>query len=161
MTAADYLERLEKCAVRDKLPPSELRPCSSADIMSVEHEVGMTLPSEYVDFLCQVGTGKEFGGLAIWFHLDLTRPGNVLECSQRLMHDQTQTMSEAGIDAEHYPEGLLIFYDPCDGGMYGFLPASDSVYHPHVYFWDCETHELEQVADNLYIFLALLCEDYS
>jgi hypothetical protein len=159
MTPAEYLEHLEKTAARDKLPASELRPCSSADIMSVEHEVGMSLPEEYVEFLCQVGVGTEFGGLAIWFHLDLTRPGNVIDRSQILMRDQTKIMEKGGVTAEQYPEDLLIFHDPCDGGMYGFLPDSDSAYKPCVYFWDCEMHELEQVADTFDAFLPSLCEE--
>ena len=161
MNPAEYLDHLDRGSLREGLPASELRPCFAADVMSVEREVGMSLPEQYVDFLCQVGVGDEFGGLARWFHLDLTRPGNIIAHSEALAAEQLRLMEETGVPAQHFPKGILFFYDSHDGVLYGFLPASDSSYKPAVFLWDCEEFVLEEAADNFFTFLSYLCEEIS
>ena len=161
MNPTEYLEHLQSCAERDGLAGSDLRPCSSADIMSVEREVGMSLPEEYVDFLCQVGAGEEHGGLARWFHLDMTRPGNVIDHSHTVMSEQLGRLRDNGQPTSRYPKNMLVAYDACDGVLYGFVPNSHSTYKPGVFCWDCDELALEKVADSFYEFLDYLADDSS
>ena len=163
MSPDKYVDHLDTGSLREGLPVSELRPCSAADITSFEREMGMSLPDQYVDFLCRVGAGDEFGGLARWFHLDLTRPGNIITRSAALVAEQARLLQAAGAPVGQLPDDILFFYDPHDGALYGFLPASDSdsdaEYQPAVFLWDCEEFSLEEVSSNLFGFLSYLCEE--
>lgn len=156
MYPPEYLEYLERCRKKEGLAKSDLRPCSAADVMSVERETGVSLPEEYVDFLCQVGAGEEHNGLACWYHLDITRPGNVVNHSHVVMTEQIQAMREAGVPVTRYPKNMLLIHDPCDGVIYGFVPNSGSTYKPGVYCWDLEEFELEQISECFGEFLEYL-----
>ena len=158
MRPSDYLNYLTDTAEKEGLPASDLRPCSSVDISSVEHEAGMHLPSQYIDFLCEVGTGKEYGGLSCWLHLDVTRPKNVIEFSRATREDQLEALKETGGSANGYPKGLLIVYDSNDGQLYGFRANSGSTYLDGVFCWDTDDLSLEKVADSFYEFLDYLAE---
>jgi SMI1-KNR4 cell-wall len=158
MNPGEYLNHLERSAERMHLASSDLRPASDVDITSVEREVGLSLPEDYVDFICRVGTGKEHGGTAEWFHVDITRPGNIIDHSHSIMKQQIKRLRDSGTPVSRYPKGMLVIYDACDGFLYGFVPNTGSTYKPGVYSWDCDDMQLDKVADTFEEFLDFLSE---
>lgn len=130
----EYRDALALIAAAHSLEPSSLRPVTASDIIAVERELGRTLPDEYATFLVEIGCGDEYGGLARWFHFDITEPGNVLEESTRFQ-------------ARGNPRGFLAVYDPFDGDVYGFLPMQRS-YRSEPHSWNQERRELRQLASS-------------
>lgn len=159
MRPSEYLEHLRSYGDDEHLPLSDLRTASEVEVESAERETKLALPDEYVNFLCSVGAGDVYGGLGSWFHLDITRPGNILSHSQAIMQSQLQEMKKCGIPLRRWPKGFLIIYDSHDGTYYGLLPnASSGSYRPDVFCWDTEEHEISKVADSFYLFLDYLVQ---
>lgn len=79
-----------------------------SEIISVENELRVELPKQYEDFIAEVGVGEEYGGLAVWLHLDLTQHGNLVEVNKRLWG--------GGV----IPRSMIAVYDSMDGELYGF-----------------------------------------
>jgi len=157
MTPAQYLEHLENTSLAEKFPSSELRPHSSVEVLSIERETQRQFPPAYVEFVCEIGTGDEFGGLARWLHLDVARPNNVLDYTNKIKESQLSLMAEAGRPASKYPKDFIVFYDSLDDAVYGFC-LTDKEYQENVFCWDCEIHEIDEVAATFSEFLDYLAE---
>lgn len=155
MHPTQYLDKLTDLSEQDHLPLSELRPVPATDIMAVERELGFELPSQYIDFLCLVGVGSELG-VARWHHLDLGRSGNLLSLREEWRHPQLEAMRAARVKMSRLPRGFLPIYDPCDGEVFGLVPASRHKFKQAVYCWDTETFELWEVAKDFNDFLDYL-----
>lgn len=154
----DYIKCLELLSERDALPASELYPALTTDVLTVERELGVELPEDYEDFLTIVGSGPEFGGVAWWYHLDITRPGNILEVNHELAKEQAQLMRKAGKAPSDFPNGFLAIYDACDGEVFGFERDTKGKFLPHVIAWDTEDYTSQRIADDLCGFLDFLLE---
>jgi hypothetical protein len=159
MWPSDYLEHLRTYGDAEHLPPSDLRPCSEVEIESAERETKIGLPDDYVNFLCEVGTGDVYGGLGRWLHLDVSRPGNVIAHSRSIQMAQVEEMKGKGIPQRRYPKDFLVIYDPLDGVLYGLAPHSTSAYKGGVFCWDTEAHALTRVADSFLEFLDFLAAE--
>jgi hypothetical protein len=147
-----YLECLQLVAARDSLPPSDLHPVLATDIYTLEREIGASLPDQYEDFLREAGCGEEHGGLSRWHHLDITRPGNLIEINHEFAHQQIKRMRSEGISVSRFPRALFVVYDPCDGEVYGFMQDS-SRFNPQVVAWDTDEFTLRTVAQSFAEFL--------
>ena len=158
MKPRDYLQCLELITLRDDLSPSELHPALTTEVLTIERELGAELPEAYEEFLTEVGCGCEFGGVAWWYHLDITRPGNLLEVNQHLVREQAQAMRQIGRSPTEFPTGFLAVYDPCDGEVFGFQLNGGGRYAPAVWAWDTEEFELREVAPDMCHFLDYLLE---
>jgi hypothetical protein len=141
MTAEQYLEYLEIYA-QDEHVKLALRPVQMSQIFELVAQLKIELPKQYETFLTTVGCGEECGGMGLWYHLDLTSPGSVLERSR-------------GIPSTSPAKGMLAIYDSYDGDIYGFLPGKRS-FRPQVHALNTETNELHKVADNFEDFLDCL-----
>lgn len=157
MRPAVYLECLKLIAERDQLEPCDLQPVTLSSILAVEDELGAHLPDQYEDFLLQLGAGEEHGGLARWYHLDITRPGNLLEANEKLREAQTTEMRAHGRRRASFPKEFLAVYDPREGEVFGFMRDGQS-YGASVYVWDMEDYFLEQAADDFSSFLESLVD---
>lgn len=156
MLPEQYREHLQVAAETLGLPVCDLRPAQTADLLTVERTIGMTLPQEYVAFLLEVGCGEEFGGLSLWHHFDLTLAGNTLEASHELAaHAPRAPRSQPH---RRLPRGFLPIYDSLDGSVYGYIPRSSNEYERQIYVWDTDANELRQVADDFAGFLDYLVE---
>lgn len=151
MNPVVYAECLELISERDNLPASALYPVTLPEVMAIEEELGASLPDHYEEFVLEAGVGAELGGLAEWFHLELTRPGNLIEANRDLAREQAASIRKQGAGVS-YPTDFLAVYDPREGEVFGFL-RGDGDYEPAVYQWDLEEFRLERVADDLYSFL--------
>jgi hypothetical protein len=153
-----YCECLAYVARRDGLAESDLRPVLASDVLTIEHELGAQLPEQYEDFLRSVGVGCEYGGLSWWWHLDVTRPGNLLEKNHRLVGEQLRELRKMGLARDKYPAGFLAIYDPCDGEVFGFLRCPETCFLPKVVAWDTEEFTLSTVAPDFNHFLDYLAD---
>lgn len=138
-----YLRCLELVAERDKLEPCDLAPVAIADILAVEQELGMQLPSAYEDFLTAVGVGEEHGGFGVWFHLDLGRTGNLLEVNEALA-ERFKVRS---------PKRFLAFYESRGDAFYGFAADRGRRYGDEVFVLDPEIGKPQLFAADLGEFL--------
>jgi hypothetical protein len=100
-----YKECLRLIAERDGLADCSFIPAQMTEIISIEEELGMPLPGEYQEYLLRVGVGEEHGGLAIWYHLDVGRSGNLLEQREKPAAKEKR---------------FLPIYDSLDGEVFGF-----------------------------------------
>jgi hypothetical protein len=157
MRPAVYLECLELIAARDGLDECKLQPVMLSQIMAVADELGAQMPDQYEDFLLEVGAGMEHGGLARWYHLDVTRPGNLLDANERLRQSQAEEMRAHGRKKARFPKEFLAVYDPCEGEVFGFM-RSGGEFGSAVYLWDLEEHYLERIADDFCEFLGTLVD---
>lgn len=137
-----YLECLKLVSERDDLAASDLKPIMINEVLAVEDELGTSLPEQYEDFLTKVGAGTEYGGLSTWYHLDLTRHGNLLQRNKDLKRNK---------GAERSPNGFFAIYDPCDGSLIGFN-RSNGVFDPEIVIWSVE-EGVEVIADDFCEFL--------
>lgn len=144
MTADQYRDFLDSFAA-EGFSSLSLHPVQSAQIFDVENQLGSNLPEQYETFLTMVGTGDENGGVGRWYHFDIMSPGNVLEESARMPENSPAA-------------GMLVFYDACDGDLYGFLPGK-ARFMPEVYAWNIESDEMRRVADSFEEFLDCLARD--
>lgn len=154
MDAHKYIECLEYVRQRDGLQVSDLRPALASDILTIERELDAQLPEQYEDFLRTCGVGKQFGGLSEWFHLDITRPGNLFEKNAELVAFQASLNG----NGKKFPKGFLGVYDDFEGEIFGFLKPSGSRYLPQVVAWDQETQELSPVSQDFNCFLDYLAD---
>jgi len=138
-----YLECLKIVAERDNLAQSELHPIMINEVLAVEDELGIPLPEQYEDFLMKAGAGTEYGGLATWYHFDLTLTGNLLEKNVEIQHRRR---------GEKPPGDFLAVYDPCDGSLIGYQ-AQNGSYSTELFIWSKEDG-IESLSDDLYSFLA-------
>lgn len=159
MKALQYREHLVKTSRLEKLPTSSLRPVLATDILAVERELGAQLPEQYEEFLTEVGVGDEYGGLSVWYHLDITRPGNLLDVNEHLAEDQTNQMKKEGLPPSRYPKDFLAIYDGKDGQVYGFLRSQAARFFPQVNAWDQEGFNLVSVAIDFEHFLDWLSQE--
>lgn len=141
MTPEEYLDFLELSREATD-QESYLRPAQLTQIFDVEEQLGVKLPKQYEEFLTSVGCGEEHGGMGRWYHLDLTRPGNVVEISRHIPRGSRAS-------------GMLPIYDAYDGDIYGFLPNSNGFY-PQVHVFDSEAGEMKKVSEDLEGFLDCL-----
>jgi len=140
-----YLECLKIVEQRDKLEKNNLTPVMLNEIMAVEDELGIDLPEQYENFLLQVGPGSEYGQLAYWYHLDLTRDGNLLQINQELQ-------KRAKNRPRNPLKRFLAVYDPCDGSLVGFVRTNDG-YKKEVFAWFEDERVLEPLAQDFCSFL--------
>jgi hypothetical protein len=145
-------------SVRDKLPASDMATVQVAEILDVEQEIGAQLPDAYEDFLTIAGCGEEYGGLACWYHFDITRGGNILEANKKLMSSQARRIRTEKLTAQLLPAHFLAVLDSYDGTVYGFIQESDTAFGPSVWSWELETYEFEQVSPNFGEFLEYIAE---
>lgn len=143
MRIEQYRDYLDACTAQEGMGASVLLPVQSTQILDVETQLGGNLPEQYETFLTQIGVGEECGGVGLWFHLDITSPGNVLEASEQVARSGT---------------AMLVVYDAYDGELYGFLPAAKG-FQPEVHAWTSETGEMRLVADQLEDFLDVLADE--
>lgn len=143
MKANFYKACLNFLAKRDDLPKSEWRPVMLSDVMTIEKELNTQLPREYEEFLIQAGVGLELGGLAEWYHLDLSVSNNLIEANEFIRGEFEFTP----------PTGFLAVYDLRDGSYLGF-EKEDMIYKPGFYAWDSEDGSYEKEANSLGEFLA-------
>ena len=152
MDPAKYKECLSLLSWRDQLSPSSLRPTATTNVIAIERELKASFPRQYEKFLVEAGCGHEHGGLAIWHHLDLMLPGNILEAS-RIIWDEIQSSPQKN----EVPEGILVISDRCDG-THLCLRRSGSSYLEPVWLWDSETWLFEKLANNLNKALSIICD---
>lgn len=152
MRPAVYYECLQLIATRDRLDRSDLHPVMLSQIIAIEDELGAHLPDQYEDFILEAGVGTEHGGLASWYHLDLTRPGNVIAENARLRSSQAKEMRERGRKRCRFPKGFLAIYDPHEGEVFGFVRDGNS-YGVEVFLWDLDEYYLELAYDSFAEFL--------
>jgi hypothetical protein len=143
MKANYYKACLNFLAKRDGLPKSEWRPVMLSDVMTIEKELNAQLPRQYEEFLIQAGVGLELGGLAEWYHLDLSVSNNLIEANEFIREEFDFAP----------PESFLAVYDLKDGIYLGF-EKEDIFYKPGFYAWDSEDGSYEKEANSLNEFLA-------
>jgi hypothetical protein len=148
-----YVEALRLLEAREALEDSHLVPALASDILAVERELGAELPQQYEDFLRHAGCGVEHGGLAIWYHLDLTRPGNLIDVNRQLREDSLAALRRAGHSTRRFPRGFMAIYDSCDGELFGYLQRGH-YFLPEIIAWDVEELTTRKIASDLYEFLA-------
>jgi hypothetical protein len=143
MKANFYKACLNFLAKRDGLPKSEWRTVMLSDVMTIEKELSAQLPREYEEFLIQAGVGLELGGLAEWYHLDLSVSNNLVEANEFIRKEFQFTP----------PSAFLAVYDLRDGIYLGF-EKEGITYKPEFYAWDSDNGSYEKEADSLSEFLA-------
>lgn len=137
-----YKGCLDLISQRDGLEVSELVPMMLSDIMIFEEELKAEFPKEYEEFLVRVGGGLELGGLAEWFHLDLSVENNLIDANRKLFQQEDYNP----------PKNFLAVYDAKDGSFFGFQKKG-SAFQSTVMMWDSEDKIFEPYAENLYEFL--------
>ena len=138
-----YKYCLDKISERDKLAPSEWNPVMLNDIITFENELKAELPKEYEEFLIAIGGGLELGGLAEWYHLDLSLKNNLIEANNKLLNHSEE---------HNPPKGFLAVYDCKDGTFFGFQ-RKHNTYLSDFMIWDSYDNDYEKYADNLFLFL--------
>lgn len=96
----------------------------------------------------------EYGGLAIWYHIDLMLPGNIIDASKNLVRQAHQAL---GGFKDKLPGDILTISDRCDG-TYLCLRKSGSNYLPTIWIWDSEELIFEMFAANLEEALTNICD---
>lgn len=137
--------------------PSILRPALATDVMAIEREIGASLPNQYQDFLVKAGTGVEYGGLAVWYHLDLMMSGNIIEASKDMTDEAKKSLRAADQSPKKIPKDILVISDRCDGS-YLCLRLSGNSYNEAIWIWDSEDLSFEKLADDLEGALDIICE---
>lgn len=125
--------------------------------MAIEREIGASLPTQYQDFLVEAGTGVEYGGLAVWYHLDLMMTGNIVEASNNVVRQAKEALRLASRSPKQIPCDILAISDRCDGS-YLCLRRSGNSYNEAIWIWDSEDLAFEKLADNLEEALSLICD---
>jgi hypothetical protein len=157
MEITAYSDFLAELAERDGLELTPLQPQAITDIHALERALGRDLPEAYEHFLHEVGAGELFGGLAVWYHADITMPGNLKEVSETFAEAQEEARRMRG-GGQRLPKGFLPIYDAFEGEVFGLLPESKSRYGQAVYSWDCDELALTKVAEDFYGFLDFLAQ---
>ena len=124
---------------RDGLQPSSLIRAQLAEILSLEEELRASLPAAYEEHLLHFGAGFEHGGLALWFHLDRTRSGHILQCNDLLR----RANGRPGC-----PRDFLAVYDSRDGSFFGFRKQGGE-YGPEIFSWSREEGRCQKYCDGL------------
>lgn len=131
-----YRAALHFISKRDSLPASSLHPVQIAELLAIEEHLGAPLPSQYAEWLLTVGVGYEHGGLALWHHCDLARPGSVVETSNN--------------EGPNHRE-MCIFFDSLEGDFFGFL-KSPKGWQKEIYIVD-EAGSYEKYCSDFAAFL--------
>ena len=133
-----YRECLRLIAERDSLPHCSFIPARMSEIISIEEELSMNLPRHYQEYLLRVGVGEEHGGLAVWYHLDVGRGGNVLEKREK---------------SPARKKRFLPIYDSCDGEIFGFC-QNGKAFIEKIYVFDEDDETLEEAYEGFSFFLS-------
>ena len=159
MKPTAYYDHLQQTSTRVGLDPSDLQAAAVMDIITMERTLGFALCECYQEFLSTVGCGPVFGGLGVWLHLDVTRPGNLLDASRGLAREMAPATRRV-YGKNTFPRDMLVVYDACDGDLFGFLPekAKTGRYQPAVYAWNTEDLELREAAPCFRTFLGYLTD---
>lgn len=137
-----YKSCLDFLAERDQLKRSEWKPVMLNDLLTLENELGAELPKQYEEFLLKAGVGLELGGLAEWYHLDLSVDNNLIEANSTIRKENGNVP----------PDNFLAVYDLKDGIYLGF-EKGNSYYSPELMAWDVEDGSYEVEANCLFDFL--------
>lgn len=116
---------------------SSSAPAMDSDIISLETNLGVRLPSEYAWFLKNYG-GGEFGLLTLF---------SALPVSEWYLEDKFREASE------FIPEDFLPISDDFAGGYYGFL-ISNSIALSKIHYWNSDGGLIETEFENVLDFIA-------
>lgn len=139
-----YKACLNYLAERDQLKRSEWKPVMLNDVITLENELGAEFPKQYEEFLIKAGVGLELGGLAEWYHLDLSVGNNLIEANDKI---------RKAANGSAPPKDFLAIYDLKDGVYLGFEKEHEH-YLPELMVWDSEEESYEVEAECLFYFLA-------
>lgn len=152
MHPSEYAKRLAQLRQERQWPRSTQFPVTDGEISLFESELGRGLPSQYQQFLREVGSGDEFLGVASWYGYDYASPSNIVSVNEYLSRKvQHQLRHRRG---SHYPEDFLVVFDTHDGYLYGLCPADDSRYYQDVmYCWNNRQSRLIKIGTKFDDFL--------
>lgn len=134
-TNLDRRCRTEDSSLFELSSPST--PAEDSDIISLEANLGVCLPSEYSWFLRNYG-GGEFGLLTVF---------SASPDSEWYLGSKVEEASK------FIPEGFLPISDDFAGGYYGFL-ISDSVALSKIHYWNSDGGLVETEFDTVLDFIA-------